>query len=647
MSALLDGGLQGVFGAVFGAIYLDGSLIRVTLTDDGEGGWSESSVAHPVKGQVDAVTERMRQSAGYTDGDMRIILLQSGIGIDPVTDDKAVLGGRVWSLADTESDPANTHWVMRGSLSELPIPTITVEAFTNDPTPQVSGTAIGCATVEIDYGGMIPVTATAAANGTWSTDLPALSSGTYQVRARQTLHSVTSGWSAAKTMVVDTIAPSIPVITTASPFITADTTPVIAGTMASDAVTVTVYLDGEEAGDAVLESGTWTYQFDEMPGGTYSITATATDAAGNVSDASTSLTLFIDLVAPAIPVITTPSPLVTSDTTPSITGTAEALSTVTVYLDGVAIGSPVAADEAGIWTFTLPAQSDGSYAVTATATDAVGNTSGYSLPLSMTVDNIAPDAPIITTGSPLVTNDTTPTISGTAEANATIIVYLDGVEDGEASADGVGSWAFTFDALADASYAVTALARDDAGNVSVLSNALALTIDTVDPNAPIITTTNPFVTTDTTPSIAGTAEANAMIIVYLDGVASGAPVTSDGFGAWAFTFAELAVDTYSVTATATDAAGNVSPASAALTLTVNAALAIDGTPVTEAVQGMAYDGFTVSVPANSGVPPFTYSIASGTLPTGITLDSVTGEVSGAPTEAGTLSDIIIQVEDSE
>lgn len=373
MSALLDGGLQGVFGAVFGAIYLDGSLIRVTLTDDGEGGWSESSVAYPVKGQVDAVTERMRQSAGYTDGDMRIIVLQSGIGIDPVTDDKAVLGGRVWSLADTEADPANTHWVMRGSLSELPIPTITVEALTNDPTPPVSGTALGGATVEIDYGSTIPVTATAAANGTWSTDLPALSSGTYQVRARQTLHGVTSGWSAAKTMVVDTVAP---------------------------------------------------------------------------------------------------------------------------------------------------------------------------------------DAPIITTGSPFVTNDTTPTISGTAEANATITVYM-------------------------------------------------------------------------------------------DGIASGAPVTADGNGAWAFTFAELAVDTYSVTATATDAAGNISAESPALTITVNAALAIEGTPVTEAVQGMAYEGFTVSVPANSGVPPFTYSIASGTLPPGITLDSVTGEVSGVPTEAGTFADIVIQVEDSE
>ncbi len=112
---LLDGGLQSVFGAAFGSIYLDGSLIRVTLVDDGEGGGSEITETHPIKGQVDAVTERMRQSAGYTDGDMRIIVLQAGLGFRPNTDDRITLGGRNWAIADIEADPANTHWIARGS----------------------------------------------------------------------------------------------------------------------------------------------------------------------------------------------------------------------------------------------------------------------------------------------------------------------------------------------------------------------------------------------------------------------------------------------------------------------------------------------------------------------------------------------------
>lgn len=113
---LLDGGLQSIFGAAFGSIYLHGSLVRVTLTDDGYGGLTENATSNDIRGQVDAVTEKMRQSASYTDGDMRIIILQSGVEFEPDTDCRVALGGKYWSIADIEADPAQTHWVMRGSL---------------------------------------------------------------------------------------------------------------------------------------------------------------------------------------------------------------------------------------------------------------------------------------------------------------------------------------------------------------------------------------------------------------------------------------------------------------------------------------------------------------------------------------------------
>lgn len=74
-------------------------------------------------------------------------------------------------------------------------------------------------------------------------------------------------------------------------------------------------------------------------------------------------------------------------------------------------------------------------------------------------------------------------------------------------------------------------------------------------------------------------------------------------------------------------------------------LQISGTPVTTATQNSAYTGFTVG--STGGVGSKTYSVASGTLPTGITLNSSTGVISGTPTGSGTSSGIVIRVTDSK
>ncbi|RUT88128.1 MULTISPECIES: DUF2460 domain-containing protein [unclassified Mesorhizobium] len=72
-------------------------------------------------------------------------------------------------------------------------------------------------------------------------------------------------------------------------------------------------------------------------------------------------------------------------------------------------------------------------------------------------------------------------------------------------------------------------------------------------------------------------------------------------------------------------------------------LAISGTPVLMGVEGFAYAGFTVS--AAGGVLPYTFTVHSGSLPAGVTLNSSTGVVSGTPTTAGTSSGIVIRVTD--
>lgn len=296
MAALLNGGLQAVFGAAFGAVYLPGYLLRTTLTDDGEGGYSTSHAVHAIKGQVDQASERMRRADGYTDGDMRVIVLQSGVTVEPNTDDLTVLGGKVWVLSGIQADPAITHWEMTGRLGVMPKPTTSFTSPTADNTPTISGTGLAGASIDLGYGASTVMgAATVASDGTWSAVLPELADGTYAIRARQTLGGVTSAWTSGGDLVVDTTAPAIPVITTASPFVTTDTMPMISGTSEPDA-TITIYLDGENYGETLADGdGLWSFAFSALSAGvTYEVTATATDAAGNTSAPSAALVLVIN-----------------------------------------------------------------------------------------------------------------------------------------------------------------------------------------------------------------------------------------------------------------------------------------------------------------------------------------------------------------
>src|SRR5205807_345339 len=140
-------------------------------------------------------------------------------------------------------------------------------------------------------------------------------------------------------------------------------------------------------------------------GSTHSYQATATDAAGNTSGNSNTFTATIDTAAPAAPVVTGRSGErrvgngdgITSDTSLSVTGTAEANSTVTVF-DGVTQLGTTTASGAGAWTYvdTRTLTNGSTYSYKATATDAAGNTSGNSNTFTATIDTAAPAAPVVT-----------------------------------------------------------------------------------------------------------------------------------------------------------------------------------------------------------------------------------------------------------
>lgn len=114
---LLNGGIQALFGAAFAGVYLPGTLTRVTLAPDGQGGGSSSTGTQPIRVQTDACTQAMREQPGYTSSDVRLLILQAGItGGDVDTDCRVTDGyGREWEIAWVGRDPAQAYWECRGS----------------------------------------------------------------------------------------------------------------------------------------------------------------------------------------------------------------------------------------------------------------------------------------------------------------------------------------------------------------------------------------------------------------------------------------------------------------------------------------------------------------------------------------------------
>src|SRR5690606_5988327 len=145
-------------------------------------------------------------------------------------------------------------------------------------------------------------------------------------------------------------------------------------------------------------------------------------------------------------------------------------------------------------------------------------------------------APSITSPSDgTVSNEAIPTISGTAEGDSTVEVFREGVSQGTTIADENGDWTFTpTSAWSDGTHSITAKATDAADHTSDESAVIMLVIDTIAPSAPIITSpSDGAVSTDATPTISGTAEADSTVEVFRDGDSEGT-TTADGSGDWTF-----------------------------------------------------------------------------------------------------------------
>lgn len=303
------------------------------------------------------------------------------------------------------------------------------------------------------------------------------------------------------------------------------------------------------------------------------VSAVATDAAGNTATGTRSIV--IDSSAPTTPSISVISNegtinLAEAAAGVNITGSAEAGTSVAVTFGSVT--KTVTADAGGGFSAAFSSRElpeDGTYTVNAVATDSSGNVSPAGS-ASVTVDTKAPPVPTINViaGDDVVnaTEKLTPSVTGTAEANATVIVKA-GDTTKTTTADGSGIWSVSFTQAelpsTDITGPVTARAVDASGNQSTAA-LREVTFDTV-VNAPVINavgaTTPDLVNASEKAAgltVTGTAEAGATVTLTLAGTAKTATAAADGTWSVSFTATEQPVTdgVYALTASAVDTAGN-------------------------------------------------------------------------------------------
>ena len=250
----------------------------------------------------------------------------------------------------------------------------------------LTGTAEANATVKVFDGATLLGSAVANGSGTWSFTTGTLSNAAHSFTATATDAAGNTGAASAALAVTVTAPSGAPTITSFSPDtgvvgdgITDPAILTLTGTAVANS-TVNVYDGTTLLGTATANaSGAWSFVTAPLPDGLHSFTATDT-VSGVTSAASAVMNVTIDTVAPAVPTIAsfstdsgTVGDHITNDATLTLTGTAEANSTVKVYDGATLLGSAVA-NGSGAWTYTTAALANGAHSLTATASDAAANT---------------------------------------------------------------------------------------------------------------------------------------------------------------------------------------------------------------------------------------------------------------------------------
>ena len=451
-----------------------------------------------------------------------------------------------------------------------------------------------------------PVTGTGTLTGGDLTvsgiNVTGLDDGTLTASVTLTDAATNTGVAGTDTAMKDVVTPSAPTtpdLTAATDSnidtddITKDATPDFT-TTAEAGSTIVVYDEATSVGTMTATGGTDTITVSTLSAGVHSITVKATDPAGNTSSASSALSVTIDTSAPTAVLSAATDDIgsvtgaltsgqTTDDTALVLSGTNESGSTVQVF-DGTDSVAP-AIVTGTTWSYTATVANGTTYQFNVKETDVAGNTSSATANFTVIGDTSAPDAPVITfiatDGKINDSEKATVHVIGIAEANSTVSVTLTGVAIAgptTGSANGLGAFDIILDttSLTDGTVTPSVTATDAAGNVSTAATTPTATKDVVAPNAPTTpdltaaTDSNintDDITKDPTPDFTITAEIGSTIVVY-DGTTPVGSMTATG-GTDTITVSTLSDGVHSITVKTTDVAGNESPASGALSVTVD------------------------------------------------------------------------------
>ncbi|MFS9650507.1 Ig-like domain-containing protein [Enterobacter hormaechei] len=445
----------------------------------------------------------------------------------PSADVSALAAGTVTVNVEGQSSAGNPVTINHDVTVDLANVAISIDAIASDDVINaaergadlvLSGTTSNVEenqNVTITFGGK-NYTATVDAEGKWtatvpSADLTGLKDGDASVQVSVTNVNGNSA-SAGREYSVDATAPSVTINTIATDDILnaseAQSDLAISGTSTAEAgQTVTVSLNGKDYTTTVSANGSWTLNVPAadlagLTDGSVTVTAAVSDKAGN--PASVDHTLTVDVTVPAVTIHTVAGDDVINvaehNQAQIISGSATGAAagdTVTVTIGDQTYTTVL--DAAGNWSVGVPASvisglSDGSVTVTASVTDAAGNTGSGTH--NVTVDTGLPSVSFNAISDDNVLNAVEKgqdlSVSGTSAnlAEGTVVTVTLNGKNYTATTAADGTWSLTVPAadlagLGQASYTLNATATNGVGN-SVSSSANLL-VDTALPTVTINT----------------------------------------------------------------------------------------------------------------------------------------------------------------